>query len=503
MTESPQPLVRRMHAHAGRLVESLLLGDSLKAKVFRGGAWLGGGSVAEQAARFGRNMVLTRLLAPEAFGAMAIVLSVSSMLQSFTDIGVGQALVQNPKGAEDHYVDTSWWMGLGRAFLIAAALFAAAPFVARFYGNAELTALLRISTLGIILSSAGSPRTIVAIKGLKFGRLAAIGNVGGICGVVITVVLSFVIRDVWALVIGSCAESAARAILSYVLFPYVPSLRWNKEAARDLLRFSRGLFGLSFLNLIFARTDIFVLAKLYSPATLGLYTLAIYLVQTPTNFIMSMLAQTLLPAFSQIQGDMRRTNRILIQVTSVIAVLGLPALAFVCFCGRSVLTLAYGQRYSELSGALILASCVVLVNLLNNQMTTVFYAQGFPNLHRRAVATMAVVMVVAIYPLAKWLGPVGGQVACLLAVIVGYLLQVARVRGLTGLDLARYAKGFPIALAVSMCVVAVGLSTRPFAVLARPVANIGFGIAGCLLAYVLASAIMLRGHAGLSLKVEP
>lgn len=63
-----------------------------------------------------------------------------------------------------------------------------------------------------------------------------------------------------------------------------PSLRWNKDAARDLLRSSRGLFGLSFLNLIFARADICVLAKLYSPSALGLYTMAIYLVQTPHEF---------------------------------------------------------------------------------------------------------------------------------------------------------------------------------------------------------------------------
>lgn len=489
-----------------RAIQLLLQGDSLKAKVLRGGAWLGSGTVAEQAARFGRNIVLTRLLAPEAFGAMAIVLSVGSVLQSFTDIGVREGLVQNPNGGEDRYVDTAWWLGLGRAFSLAAALFAFAPLVAKFYGNVELRALLRLATLGVVLGGASSPRAHVAMKEMKFGKLAAIGNIGGICGVAITVILSFMIRNVWALVIGSCAESAARCILSFIFCPYVPSLRWNKVAARDLLRFSRGVFGLSFLNLIFARADIFVLAKLYSPSALGLYTMAIYLVQTPTNFIMNMLGQTLMPAFSQIQGDAKRTNRILIQVSSVIAMLGLPALAFVLYCGRSLLTLAYGPRYGALTGALGLASCVALVNLLNGQITTVFYARGFPHLHRRAVAVMATAMVVVIYPLAKWLGPLGGQVACLLAVVVGYLLQVARVQKLTSLDLVPYWKGLWISGLASLTVVAVGLSMRPFAVLARPGVNIAIGIAGCLLACILACAILLRDQTLLSgrpLQVEP
>jgi O-antigen/teichoic acid export membrane protein len=66
---------------------------------------------------------------------------------------------------------------------------------------------------------------------------------------------------------------------------------------------------------------------------------------------MNMLGQTLMPAFSQIQGDVRWTNRVLIQVTTLIVMLGLPALAFMFFCGRSVLTLAYEPRYGALAGA--------------------------------------------------------------------------------------------------------------------------------------------------------
>lgn len=496
----------RASARIRQAAESVLLGDSLKAKVFRGGAWLGSGSVAEQAARFGRNMILTRLLAPEAFGMMAIVLSATSLLQSFTDIGVREGLVQNPNGGKDQYVEAAWWLALGRALSLAAVLFAVAPLVTRFYGNAGLAALLRFSTVGIVLGGAISPRAYVALKEMKFRTLAAISNIGGICGVAITVILSFFIRDVWALVIGSCAESAARCTLSYILCPYVPSFRWNKEAARDLLRFSRGVFGLSFLNFVFARTDILVLAKLYSPAALGLYSMAILLVQTPTSFIMNVLGQTLMPAFSQVQGDASRVNRILIHVTSLSVMLGLPALAFVFFCGRSLLTLVYGARYGALTGALVLASCVALTNLLNGQITTVFYARGFPHLHRRAVAAMAATMAIAIYPLAKWLGPVGGQVAALLAVMVGYFIQVARVREITGLSLTRYGSGFLVSALASLSVVAISLGTRPFAMLTRPVANIVIGALGCVLAYALTGAIFLRSQRGFApdvLRAEP
>jgi len=73
------------------------------------------------------------------------------------------------------------------------------------------------------------------------------------------------IRDVWALMIGFlCRKAAPASLYLSILCPYVRHCDGIRDAARDLLRFSRGVFGLALLNLLFARADIFVLAKLYS-----------------------------------------------------------------------------------------------------------------------------------------------------------------------------------------------------------------------------------------------
>jgi O-antigen/teichoic acid export membrane protein len=85
-------------------------------------------------------MLLTRLLAPSAFGTMAIVLSSSSIVASFTDVGVKAAVIQNPRGVEEGYLNVGWWLGMGRAICMYVIIFAAAPWVSRFYGIAELSA---------------------------------------------------------------------------------------------------------------------------------------------------------------------------------------------------------------------------------------------------------------------------------------------------------------------------------------------------------------------------
>ena len=484
--------LRRNYNRVKAGISDLLLSEGLRAKAMRGGTWLGAGSIAEQASRFARNMVLTRLLAPSAFGAMAIVMSSSAIVGALTEVGVKQAVVQNPRGAEKAYLDAGWWLGLGRALGTYVIIFAMAPWVAHFYGIADLSALLRVTLLGMLFDGAMSPRSILAQRDMKFGRWMAITNGGGICGVILTVALSFVIRDVWALAIGFGSENAFRCLLSYILYPGLPSLRWERHAIHDLFRFSKQAAGLSFLNFIFSRTDIFVLGKLYSTTALGLYTMGVALVLTPSTFITSMLGQTLFPAFSHVQEDKDRLNRILIEVTSWMILLGLPAVVVIYLCGHSLLSVTYGARYVTAAGPLAVAATVVFLNVLNAAITCVFTALGRPGLHRRAVAASAVVMLIAIYPSCKLLGVVGGQVAALLAIVVSYFLQVMRMRELTGLDLPRYAKAFAPAALVSLGILVVGFGARFLGLATRPIANIALGAAACLVAYALSVPAFIR-----------
>jgi O-antigen/teichoic acid export membrane protein len=473
-------------------LESIVSGRSLRAKAMRGAAFLGSGSVAEQATRFARNMVLARLLAPSAFGAMAIVMSSSAIVGALTDVGLRSAVIQNPRGGEKPYYDAGWWMGMARAVSIYVVIFAMAPWVAHFYGNAELSALLRVTLLGTLFDGALSPRSILLQKDMKFGRWTAISNGGAICGVVLTVILSFILRDVWALAIGYCAENVFRCILSYIFCPGLPSFRLDRMALREIYSFSKASFGLAFLNLVFSRMDIFVLGKLYSSTVLGLYALSVALVQTPSSFITTMLGQSLFPAVAHVQEDKERVNRILTEVTSWLILLGLPCVVVIYSCGYSLLSVVYGVRYTAGAGPLAFAALVVFINILNAAITCVFVGVGRPELHRLAVAASAVAMIILIYPACKLLGVVGGQVASLVAVGASYGIQIVRVRELTGLDLSRYGKAFVPAVLVSSGLLAVGLGARVLGLATKPIANIALVMGACVVAYALSLPALLR-----------
>lgn len=485
----PLEAYKKMKIAAGLLFN----GDTLKAKMLRGGAWLGSASLLEQASRFGRNMLLARILAPETFGTMALVTSATAVFASLLEVGAREALIQNSRGHEDGHVGATWWMTFGRSSSLYLLLFLMAPVASRIYGNAELTVLLRVAGIGVLFEGVMSARAYVAIKEMKLRKWATINHGGGIAGVLITVILSFFIRDVWALVLGFVAENAARCFLSYLLCPFLPPWRLDRAAMQDLLKFSKGLYGLSIMSLIFMRTDIFVLAKLFPPAALGLYVMAVSSVQTPTNFICNMIGQTMLPTFAHIQDDESRINRILLQSTAAIFFLGMPVLVLLFFCGHSLLTIFYGYRYGAAAGSLFIASCAALINVANAPITTALYAKGVPQLHRRCVLTMAISMILLIYPCAKSFGLLGGQVACLISIAAGYLTQVERIRKVTGLKLSIYKRSILVSGAISLSVFGACLAARVVANWRQPLSSVLIGVVGCAVAYGIAYVILFGG----------
>lgn len=473
-------------------MRTLVASNGLSGKVLRGGAWIAAGSYFEQLFRFLRSIILTRLLAPEAFGAMAVVLSAATLVDSLTDVGAKEALIQNPRGGEKLYLDAAWWIVLIRGLAIYLAIFTFAPRIGRFYGNADFTWLIRVSFLSIVFTALLSSKTYLAIKNMSLAKAALINNGGGIAGIVITVVVATIIRDSRALAIGYCAESVTRCVLSYIICPHLPSIRVDRKAVRDLLKFSRGLFGLSFLNFVFARADVFVLAKLYSAEVVGVYSMALYLVQTPSSSVITILNQCLYPAYSQISKDFSRMNRVLLRVTGGIALGGLPAIAFICFTNRSLLTIVYGSKYAVVSAALSVAAIIAVINVANSQITIFFYSLGRPYLHRMCVIIMALSMVICVYPFSKLMGPLGAQLAALLSISLGYCYQINQTRIATDLEPLQYGKRFLIPAVTGAGLLAICLGAQSFRLITGSQSILTFGVIACVLACSVGGVIHFR-----------
>lgn len=431
-------------------IKRLLTGSKgIFARSTRGFIWLSAGSGFENGLRLIRNMILTRVLMPEVFGIMAIVFAINAAFQSFTEIGIKQAIIQNQKGDQQTYLNSAWWLSCIRGILLYVLAYICAPFIVNFYNNQELLPLIRIAFLVIIFIALVSPQAYVSIKKMDYKRWMIISNFGGAVGIITTVFLALYLRNVWALVLGFVSEAMVRLLFSHLLCPFVPGLTLEREHIKALLKYARRMLGLPILTFIFMKTDIFVIGKFLTTKELGLYSMAVALAQIPI-YLSTILAEVLMPAFSEMQNRFDRINSSIFNITTILVLTGTPLLIFIMLCGEELLSFVYGVQYAAVAVPLTIIFATAFIRVNGLPIVTFYFAIGRPDLQRLFVGIRAIIIVLIIVPSVKSFGLIGGATAGLISMILGYILQIMKIRSLTNLNFRKYSMIFFQAFVASM-----------------------------------------------------
>jgi len=432
-----------------------LRGSSLKAKGIRSMMVLGIGTAAERGLKFVRYMILARILAPDQFGLMAIVMVAAAMFEAFTEVGVKQSVIQNKRGAEADYLNVAWWFQVVRGVALFVVAFLTAPWISAFYGKPELLKLLQVAFLAILFRGLVSPRAYVLEKKYKFDKVVLLIQGSGVCGSIVAVVLAFLLRSVWALVIGFVAEFAIMCLLSYLFVPIRPTFKINREDLAELFRFARGMFGLPILTIIALRTDVLVLGKVVGDDDLGMYFLAAALVQLPVFLFGRIVNPVLLPAFSEKQDDKDSLCRVILQATKGAATFGIPLAVFMASCAGGILLLAYGPEYVAVTTPLAVLSLLVLAQTQGPIFASAYLATGQPHLHRRFTALRVAIIVGLMYPAIVHFGLLGAAVVVVLGYFVALVMQVFWCRRIVDLKVGAYVRCYLVGLLLALPILAV------------------------------------------------
>lgn len=434
---------------------TLLKGNSFKAKSIRSMMVLGVGTAFERGLKFLRYMIVARILATDQIGLMAIVMVVATMFEAFTEVGIKQSVIQNKRGAQYDYLNVAWWFQVIRGLALFVIAYLASPWISSFYEKPELLKLLQVAFLALVFRGLVSPRAYVLEKEYKFGKVVLLIQGSGILGSLITVVLAFVLRSVWALVIGFVAEYLIMCTISYMFVPIKPSLKINRGDLAELLRFARGMFGLAILTVIALRMDVLVLGKVVSESDVGMYFLATTFVQLPVFLFGRIVIPVLLPAFSERQDDMHSLCRVILKTTKLAAIFGIPLTAFVASCASGMLILAYGQKYVAVTVPLAILSLFILVQTQGSIFTQAYLAVGRPHLHRRFTVLRVVIIASLLYPAVHYFELLGAAVVVVLGYSIALLMQVFWCRRIVDLAFSNYLRCYLPGLLLGVPIVAV------------------------------------------------
>lgn len=351
---------------------------SLRERVIQSGSWVMAGHLATLALRLGGNLVLTRLLFPEAFGLMAIVQAVILGVTMISDIGTTQAIVQQAQGNTPRFLATAWTLQILRGFLMWVAVALAAPVLADFYGEAALARLLPVAALAAVISGFNSTKLVMASRNLEAARatLIEVGSYG--LGLLVMVGLAWQFQSVWALVWGNLVAALAKMAATHLWLPGLGDrLGWDREAAGKLLRFGQWIFLSSAVTFLAGEGNKLLIGAWLDMRQLSFFTLASTMSLLVPQALTQLSARVLFPAYAEVHRSRpEQMRQILARPRLALAGASWLTAALFVFFGDAWMALLYDQRYHDAGPMLQILAISTLAGGLCASYSGVLLAKG-------------------------------------------------------------------------------------------------------------------------------
>jgi len=405
---------------------------SLKRRSLRSGAWSFAGYGLSIMIRFAGNLVLTRLLAPDMFGLMAIATIVIVGLAMFSDMGVRPMIVRSSRGNDPAFLNTAWVLQIYRGALLCCIGLGVSlvPFVAgrigivpkaSVYADQRLPYVIAAVSFTLLISGFNSTKIQEAYRRVALGRVTVMEIATQVAGLLLTFCWIFFDRSIAALIAGNIFATLVMMLLSHAWLPGTSNhWQWEKSAFQEIFHFGKWIFISSLLSFLASNGDRIVLGGFVSSTLLGIYMIASVIVGSVEAVLMRIIGSVMYPAFSEIVRERPNSLRSnYYRMHAIVAGFSYFCSGVLMLSGPPLIGLLYDPRYSQAGWMMqILAANMMIYPL---QMTIQsFIALGMPKIQSLILMVRLAALVIAM-PLgfhyfglagALW-GIVASQYVCL------------------------------------------------------------------------------------------
>lgn len=281
------------------------MSSDLKQKTKSGLLWSSVERFSNQGVQFLFSIVLARLLAPEDYGIVAMVVIFFAIAQTFVDSGFSSAIVRKKDRTESD-LSTCFYFNIfvGLGFYIL--LFLCSPFIADFYNQPILSPIVKISGLTVLINSLCIVQQAQFTIRIDFKTQAKVTLTSTVISGIIGILLAYLGYGVWALVWQGVTGSFVRMILFWIFSKWRPRESFSKDSFHYLFGYGSKLLASGLLDTTYNNIYPIVIGKFYSPAQLGNFSRAQGWASLPSSNITGILQRVTFPVLTEMQDDDER-----------------------------------------------------------------------------------------------------------------------------------------------------------------------------------------------------
>lgn len=380
-------------------------------------------------------MVLARYLTPSEYGVVGIAVLVMMFSRTFTELGVGPALVQR-KLLTDEHKRSALSLSFSFGAFIAISLWVFADAIADFFRMRELQAILPFYGLIFIFRGLAVVPESLLQRELKFRSLAIIDLSSFLIGYAgVAIPMAMMGFGVWSLVSAHIGQVFIRTIGTLWFGPRLGMPLLSRVASKELLQYGVGLSLGRIASFVADQGDSLIVGKLLGASALGVYGRVYQVVIMPINLIGRVVDLTLFPAMSKVNLNQSVLARHYRRAISVIVLLTVPVTALLVMLAPEITFLVLGDQWGEVILPMQVMAFGLMFRMGYRVSDSLSKATGamYRRAWRQAVYALFVFVVATVG--SRW-GIVGVAVSVQIAILLNFLLMANLGCKLTGLGFA-------------------------------------------------------------------
>lgn len=324
-----------------------------------------------------RLFIMAKLLSPDDFGLMAMVMVVLGFAQVYSDMGIGAAIIHR-QDITTNQLSSLYWLNIFAGFIICLIIYFLQPFIIIFYNEPRLNDLLPWVVIIFLTAPFGQQFQFLLQKELSFKIIALIDIFGSTVNLLVAISFAILGKGALALVLGRVSDS----IIKSLAFSIIGFNRWRPLFHFKLcdlngyIRFGFYQMGDKTISYFNSNLDKILIGSLLGSQLLGYYSLAWNLAIQPVSKINPVITRVAFPVFSLIQKDKNRLRSGYLSIIRLLSTINSPLLIGLAAVSQIFVPTLFGGKWNSSIFLIQLLCFVSLFRSLGNPVGALLLSKG-------------------------------------------------------------------------------------------------------------------------------